>query len=133
MVFFDVNYEEGDVKVSPPLKYFASDFLEKLLLITADEGGLIVFNTIIAESNDRKKVVQALRAANGCAKFSSKMEEDLNEVFYLAKGTYDRQASDRLDDTDNRVQRFGQVINALKLPRGILLNKQKMKVTFHVE
>ena len=57
MVFLDVNYEEGDVKVSPPFKYFASDFLEKLLSITADEGGLIVFNTIIAESNDRKKVV----------------------------------------------------------------------------
>jgi len=44
-----------------------------------------------------------LKATGGCIKFSSKMEEDLNEVFYLAKGTFDKQSIDRLEDTDNRV------------------------------
>lgn len=57
MVFFDVNYEEDNVKVSPPLKYFQADFLAKLVEITAAEGGLIAFNTIIDDTASRKKVV----------------------------------------------------------------------------
>jgi len=31
------------------------------------------------------------------------MQEEMNEVFYLAKGTYDSQAVDRLEDTENRM------------------------------
>ena len=61
------------------------------------------------------------------------MQEEANEMFYVAKGAYDRQEEERLEDTDNRVQKMGQVINTLKLPRGILLNKQKMQVCYHVE
>ena len=51
------------------------------------------------------------------------MQEDLNEVFFLAKGSFDRAAEDRLDETDNRTERMGQVCNALKLPKALLLNK----------
>ena len=61
------------------------------------------------------------------------MQEEANEMFYVAKGTFDRQEEDRLEDTENRVQKMGQVINTLKLPRGILLNRQKMQVYYHVE
>ena len=61
------------------------------------------------------------------------MQEELNEVFYLVRGTFDRQAEDRLDDTDVRVERMNQICNALKLPKAILLNKQKMQVGYHVE
>ena len=61
------------------------------------------------------------------------MQEEANEMFYVAKGAFDRQEEDRLEDTDNRVQKMGQVINTLKLPRGILLNRQKMQVCYHVE
>lgn len=57
MVFFDVNYEEDDVKVSPPMKFFQPDFIAKLVEITAAEGGLIAFNTIIDDAANRRKVV----------------------------------------------------------------------------
>ena len=58
------------------------------------------------------------------------MQEDLNEVFYLAKGTFNKQAEDKLDETENRMQKMGQIINSLKLPRAIL---QKMQVNYHVD
>ena len=51
------------------------------------------------------------------------MQEEANEVFYLAKGTFDRQAEDKLDETDIRIERMNQIANALKLPKALLLNK----------
>ena len=41
MVFIDLNFEEDNVNVSPPLKFFSAEFLNKLVEITADESGLI--------------------------------------------------------------------------------------------
>ena len=133
LVFVDLNFEEDNVNVSPPLKFFSAEFLNKLTEITSDEAGLIAINTLIDTAANRRKVVQALKAVPGCVKFSSGMQEEANEMFYVAKGAFDRQHEDRLDDTDNRVQKMGQVINTLKLPRGILLNREKMQVCYHVE
>jgi len=133
MVFFDVNYEEGEVKVSPPLKYLQPDFLAKLVEITTLEGGLVAINTIIDDEANRKKVNQNVKGLASCAKFSSKMDEEKNEIIYLARGTFDSQAADHLENTQDRIQKMGQVINALKIPKGILLNKTKMQVSHHVE
>ena len=72
---------------------------------------------------NRRKVVQALKAIQGGVKFSSGMQEEANEVFYLATGTFDKSAEERLEDTDNRVQKMNQVMNALKLPKALLMNK----------
>jgi len=130
MVFFDVNYEEGEVKVSPPLKYFSPEFLTKLVDITTQEGGLVAINTIIDDSANRHNVVQNLRGLAGCVKFSSKMDEEKNEVIYLARGTFDKKSEDCLDDTQNRLLRMTQAINTLKLPKSVFA---KMKVSSHVE
>ena len=46
MIFMDVNYEEGDTKVSPPLKFFDADFIQQVHTI-AKPKALIAFNTII--------------------------------------------------------------------------------------
>ena len=64
-----------------------------------------------------------MKAIPGCVKFSSGMQEEVNEVFYLAKGTFDRQAEDKLDETDIRIERMNQIANALKLPKALMLNK----------
>ena len=91
MILIDINFEEGeDIGISPPLKFFASEFLAKLVDIAKEEGGLIAINTIIDGDSNRRKVVQSLKATQGCIKFSSGMQEDVNEVFFLAKGTFDR-------------------------------------------
>ena len=97
LIFIDINYEEGDVKVSPPLKFFGTDFLSKLAELTADDAGLIAFNTIVDDNANRKKVVTALKGLPGL-KFSSGMQDDLNEVFYVAKGEFDAQAKDKLEE-----------------------------------
>ena len=57
------------------------------------------------------------------------MVEDKNEVMYLVRGNFDQKSQDRLDDTDNRVLRMTQAINALKLPKAVLT---KMSVMHHV-
>ena len=92
MVFFDVNYEEGEVKVSPPFKFFQPDFLAKLVDITTQEGGLVAINTIIEDAANRNVVVENLRGLAGCVKFSSKMVEDKNEVIYIARGNFDQKS-----------------------------------------
>jgi len=129
-VFMDINKEEGDDKINPPIKFFGQDFMSKLQELTTAEGSLIAFNVIVDGDANRRRVVQALKAQPNCVKFSSGMQEDLNEVFYLAKGTFNKQAEDKLDETENRQQKMGQIINSLKLPRAIL---QKMQVNYHVE
>ena len=123
LVIMDVNYEEDSVNISPPLKFFTPEFLNQLVEITCEEGGLIAINVVVSEDKNRKKVVQALKATAGCARFSSGMQEESNEVFYMAKGTFDKQAEGRLEDTDNRVEKMNQVMNALKLPKALLMNK----------
>jgi len=89
--------------VSPPLKFFSQDFLQKLHQLTAEEGGLIAVNTIVDDAASRKKVVQALKSLPGGAKFCSGMREDLNEVFFVATGEFDRQALSKLEEAENRV------------------------------
>lgn len=130
LVFMDINKEEGDDKINPPIKFFGQDFMSKLQELTTAEGSLIAFNVIVDGDSNRRKVVQALKAQPNCVKYSSGMQEDLNEVFYLAKGTFNKQAEDKLDETENRMQKMGQIINSLKLPRAIL---QKMQVNYHVD
>lgn len=49
----DVNYEEGDTKISPPKKFFEPDFIKQLHAITKPKG-LIAFNTIIDEAHKSK-------------------------------------------------------------------------------
>lgn len=61
------------------------------------------------------------------------MDEEKNEVIYLARGSLDKKADNRLDETDNRVNCMNQIIKALKLPKALLLNKEKMQVAHHVE
>ena len=123
MIFIDINEDEGGEGINPPFKFFAPEFLAKLVDAATDEGGLIAINTIIDGDANRRKVVQNLKAVSGCVKFSSGMQEEANEVFYLAKGTFDRQAEDKLDETDIRIERMNQIANALKLPKALLLNK----------
>ena len=133
MIFIDINEDEGGEGINPPFKFFSPGFLNKLVDVATDEGGLIAMNTIIDGDANRRKVVQNLKAIPGCVKFSSGMQEEVNEVFYLAKGTFDRQAEDKLDETDIRIERMNQIANALKLPKALMLNKQKMQVSYHVE
>ena len=132
MILIDINSEEGEAKVNPPQKFFQPDFLAKLVEITTDEGGLIAYNTIIDEAN-RKKVVTTLKTLPGCVKFASGMQEELNEVFFLAKGTFTAADVDRLEETEQRQTCMNRVINALKLPKALLLNKEKMQVAYHVD
>ena len=63
-------------------------------------------------------------------KFSSGMQEDLNEVFYLAQGQYDQGLIAKLEEQESRTQRMGMAINTLKLPKALLLNK--LQVAYHV-
>lgn len=112
------------------MKFFGADFLGKLRELTTPEGSLIAINVIVDGDANRKKVVQALKAQPDCVKYSSGMQEDLNEMFYLAKGQFDAQAQDKLDETENRQQKMGQTINTLKLPKAIL---SKMHVNYHVD
>ena len=119
--------------MSPPLKFFEPDFLTKLVSIAQPEGGLIAMNMIVDDAANRRKIVQNLKTIPDCAKFASKMDEEKNEVIYLARGALEKKLDDKLDDTDNRVQCMKQVVNALKLPKALMMNKDRMKVSHHVE
>ena len=102
MIFIDINCEEGDGGVNPPIKFFSPEFLGKLVDLACDEGGLIAINSIIDGDANRRNVVQKLKATQGCQKYSSGMQDELNEVFFLAKGTFSPAEEDKLDSTEAR-------------------------------
>lgn len=53
IIFIDLNYEEDDIKVSPPKKFLEPDFIKQLHVITKPTS-LIAINTIIDESHKTK-------------------------------------------------------------------------------
>ena len=53
VVIMDLNYEEDDLKVSPPKKFFEPDFIKQLHTI-AKPTALIAFNSIIDEAHKSK-------------------------------------------------------------------------------
>ena len=62
MILIDINNEDEAEGVNPPFKFFAPEFLAKLMDITCEEGGLIAFNTILDGEANRRKVMQNLKA-----------------------------------------------------------------------
>ena len=57
LIFMDVNYEEGDTKISPPMKFFDAEFIQQVHNI-AKPSGLIAFNTIIDKQHKQKCFAQ---------------------------------------------------------------------------
>ena len=57
MILIDINCEEGEGGVNPPLKFFTPEFLAKLVDIACEEGGLIAINSIIDGDANRRSVV----------------------------------------------------------------------------
>ena len=53
VVIMDVNYEEGEIGVSPPKKFFEPDFIQQLHTI-AKPTAVIAFNTIIDEAHKKE-------------------------------------------------------------------------------
>jgi len=53
IIFMDLNYEEEDVKVSPPKKFFEPDFINQLHIISKPTS-LIAINTIIDDPHKAK-------------------------------------------------------------------------------
>ena len=55
IILFDINYEEVDGSgVSPPMKYYEEEFLNKLVDSLSDEGGMIAFNSMISDNKARR-------------------------------------------------------------------------------
>lgn len=86
LLFFDINYEEENVQVSPPLKFFEVPFLNKLMESVSENGGLIAMNVIIPDKNTNKKCLGNIKNLPECSIFRSKMDEDKNEVVFVARG-----------------------------------------------
>jgi len=58
LILVDINYEEdGESKISPPIKFFSAEFISKLAIIANNESSLIAFNVVVSDDESRKKVV----------------------------------------------------------------------------
>lgn len=128
IVIMDVNYEEGDIKVSPPKKFFEPDFIRQLHAI-AKPTALIAINTIIDESHKPKLLTQ-IRQVKESIKFITKAQNDKNEVLLFAKGLKDAKA---IDESQKRTQLLTKAVEAMGLNKGVLLNKKTMQVVLHTE
>ena len=59
------------------------------------------------------------------------MNDDKNEVIYIARGVTEKKAIEKLEEIDFRNVKLSQAANSLKLSKGLFLNKEKMKVCHH--
>ena len=121
----DVNYEEDNTKISPPQKYFETEFIKKVHAI-AKPLSLIAFNTIIEPKNKAKLVAQ-VKEVKESSKYITKTVNDKNEVMLFAKGVNDS------PDCDKRVQAFGKMCQSLQLNKGVFMNKKTMQMLLHTE
>ena len=121
----DVNYEEDNTKISPPQKYFETEFIKQVHAI-AKPLSLIAFNTIIEPKNKAKLVAQ-VKEIKESSKYITKTVNDKNEVMLFAKGVTD------VPDCDKRVQAFGKMCQSLQLNKGVFMNKKTMQMLLHTE
>ena len=133
LIFLDICCEDAQLGLNPPAKFYESSFLNKLNEIASEEGGLTVLNTTILDSQQRKKCFNQIKAIPGAVKFSTVVNDDKNEVVYVAKGITDKKAIEKLEEIDFRNVKLSQAANSLKLSKGLFLNKEKMKVCHHAE
>lgn len=128
IVVMDVNYEEGDVGINPPKKFFEPEFIQQLHTITKP-AGLIVINTIIEEEH-KAKLIQQVKQVKDSTKFITKAQNDANEVLLLAKGVKELKS---IEESKSRLQNLTKVCEALNLNKGIFLSKKNMQVIHHTE
>ena len=127
IVVLDVNYEEDDLKVSPPKKYFEPDFISSLHRI-AKPNALIAFNSIIDEAHKSKLHTQ-LKQVKDSVKFVTKSQNDKNEIILFAKGS----AVKAIDEGQKRLQQLTKVCEAYGLNKSIFLSKKNMQVVYHTD
>lgn len=106
--------------MSPPAKFFEPTFLQALLAALDPQAGLVCMNTLIADDKVRKQLFSHFKGVKDCLKYASKMEEDKNEMVFLARGHTDKKLVDKLELGMNRTEKIAQVANSLKLPKGVL-------------
>jgi spermidine synthase len=94
MVFMDVNYEEDNLEISPPMKFLQTEFLRKLTvslgknlilkdLVTAD--GFVTFNLLSYDKETTDRVFGMIAEVPKSHKYYIEGEEEVNRVIHITK------------------------------------------------
>ena len=127
LIFFDVDYCEDEKKsVSPPAKYLTTEFMTCLVDMLGEDGGVVAFNTLIKDSKVKRQCQSQIKAVADAVKFTVSVEEDVNQIYFLARGINDEKTLEKMELPPNRVEKINQVANALKLPKGVLFTNTKV-------
>jgi len=132
-LFMDVNFEEDNVAISPPVKFLQPEFLEKTLDQVQD-GGYLAINLLIDDKKDLEMVLGFVRQVKGARKFMSKATEDKNIVIMMHKGYEGKMpTNDRNKSAEKRLASFKDFVKAQGLNSGVILNKSDFMFLHHVE
>ena len=124
----DVNYEEDNLALSPPLKFIEPDFLKRLLVnyfsfdifqdLTTPEG-MVTFNLLCYDKETKDKVFGMIAETPKSHKFFVEGEEDVNRVIILTKS--------EPTNEDLRQAQMEKVCKEWSLNKGLWLNEMRIK------
>jgi len=118
LICMDINYEEGNDQISPPLKFMAPDYVKRLMGLLK-ESGVLTFNIICYEKELLQKAVDMLNVSAGddVKLFYVHCQSEMNYEIFFVKGEA---------DFDNRADNLTAFLKARGVNKGQWMTEMDM-------
>jgi spermidine synthase len=129
-IFMDVNFEENNIKISPPTRFLEVAFLQKIVDSVRDNG-YVAINLLIEDKADLENVFNNAKQVNGVRRFTLKAEEDVNVILMFAKGESGKvPCPDGTKSPEKRIAGFNNLVKKFDLSKA---TQGVVKYVEHVE
>ena len=114
----DLNYEEENINLSPPQKFLETEFLDKLVKLSTQDG-LVAFNLLCMEKELLSLTYNKILSSSAEGKYLIEGEEDANKVIVLTR----KQAVSE----DDRQTQMEKLLKEFGLNKGLWLTEMRIK------
>ena len=118
IVIMDLNYEEENINLSPPQKFLETEFLDKLVKLSTQDG-LVAFNLLCMEKELLSLTYNKILSSSAEGKYLIEGEEDANKVIVLTR----KQAVSE----DDRQTQMEKLLKEFGLNKGLWLTEMRIK------
>lgn len=118
MICMDINYEELNSAISPPMKFMAKPYVSRLLALLKDNG-LLTFNIVCYDKEMLETAVATLKEATdeNVSLYFRHCESEMNYEIYFVKGEA---------DFEKRSENLTKFLKTRSLNKGSWLTEMEM-------
>jgi len=116
MLFVDINFSDDDLSINPPIKFLVTEYLQRLVELTSDNG-FVAVNLLLwtASKETRDKVYSYINAVSCGSKLMVDLEEEKNQVLILTKQP--------ARDENDRIKSMEDFLKDYELDKGTWMTK----------